>query len=319
MIWAGDWRLDIAVLVAAVALDATTRELPAAIHPVVWMGKVISWLEAHAPPAERRFAALAAGTGVALLVPALFGGMAWLVAAWLRGMGPAVYMVGGAVLLSTTFAVRGLGRAGQATLLAVGGGDRVAARESLRSLVSRDTSSLEEAFVVMAAIESVAENTTDSFVGPWLSFALFGLPGAFAYRAVNTLDSMIGYRGKYEYLGKAAARLDDLANLVPARLSAMLMLMPAGPACGLPARRGWRVARRDRRLTASPNAGWTISTVAGLLGVALEKVGHYRLGDGLRDPTTEDLRGAVRLCYVLALSAVPVAGAVIVGRSWVVG
>ena len=319
MFWSGDWRLDMAVLVAAVAVDATTRELPAWIHPVVWMGKLISWLEAHTPPAGRHFAALAAGTGMAVLVPALFGGMAWLVASGLRGMGPVPYVVGGAVLLSTAFAVKGLGQAGQATRRAVDSGDRVAARRSLRSLVSRDSSGLSDSFILMAAIESVAENTTDSFVGPWLAFALFGLPGAFAYRAVNTLDSMIGYRGKYEYLGKASARLDDLANLVPARLCALLMLIPAGPAFGLPARRGWSVVRRDRKLTSSPNAGWTISAMAGLLGVALEKVGHYRIGDGLRDPTTEDLQMAVRLCYALAVSAVPVAAAVIAAREWVWG
>ena len=93
----------------------------------------------------------------------------------------------------------------------------------------------------MAAIESAAENTTDSYVGPWLAFALFGLPGAVAYRALNTLDSMIGYRGRYEHLGKASARLDDLANLAPARLSALLMLA-AGALRRLPARRGWHTA-----------------------------------------------------------------------------
>lgn len=313
--WSGDWRLDVAVLAVAVALDATTRELPPAIHPVVWMGKMISWLEARAPAAERPYAALAAGAGTALLVPVLFGGMVWLVAAGLRWIGPIPYVVVGAVLLSSTFAVKGLGLAGQAARRAVESGDRVAVRESLRSLVSRDTSGLTAPFILMAAIESVAENTTDSFVGPWLAFGLFGLPGAFAYRALNTLDSMIGYRGKYEYLGKASARLDDLVNLVPARLSALLMLVAAGPACGLQARRGWRVARRDRKLTASPNAGWTISAMAGLLGVALEKVGHYRLGNGLREPTTNDVQAAVRLCYTLAVAALPVAGALVSARA----
>jgi len=121
--------------------------------------------------------------------------------------------------------------------------------------------------------------TTDSYVAPWLAFALFGLPGAAAYRALNTLDSMIGYRGRYEHLGKASARLDDLVNLLPARLAALLMLA-AGALRRLPARRGSRIALRDRRRTASPNAGWTIGAFAGLLGVALEKAGHYRIGDG---------------------------------------
>lgn len=319
MTWLADWRVDLAVLVAAALVDAITRELPSAVHPVVWMGKLISWLEKHAPGPERRGAALAAGAGIALILPTLFGGTAWLATVGLRGMGPVPYIAGGAVLLSATFAVKGLGRAGIATCRAVDSDNQAAARESLRRLVSRDTSALTRPFVLMAAIESIAENTTDSFVGPWLAFALFGLPGAFAYRAVNTADSMIGYRGRYEHLGKAAARLDDLVNLIPARLSALLMLLVAGPASGCAVGRGWMVTLRDRRLTASPNAGWTISAMAGLLGVALEKVGHYRLGDGLADPTAQDLRTAVRLCYRLAVATIPAAGAVIAARSLIGG
>ena len=127
------------------------------------------------------------------------------------------------------------------------------ARASLRSLVSRDPTSLSPSLVAASAIESVAENTTDSYVGPWLAFALLGVPGAVAYRAVNTLDSMIGYRGSYEYLGKASARVDDAVNLLPARLSALLLL--ASRALGrLPVRRAWRTMWRDRGRTTSPNA-----------------------------------------------------------------
>lgn len=319
MIRTGEWRLDLAVLVVAVALDAVVGEVPAAVHPVVWMGKLISRLERHCPKLDRPVLSLAAGTGLTLCVSALSGGIAWLAAAGLREAGPVAYVVGGAVLLSTTFAVKELGRAALITSRAVEDGNRTGARDRLRSLVSRDTADLAQPFVLMAAIESVAENTTDSFVGPWLAFALFGLPGAFAYRAVNTLDSMIGYRGEYEYLGKASARLDDFVNLIPARLSVLLMLVAAGPASGRRAGGGWAVARRDRKLTASPNAGWTISAMAGLLGVALEKVDHYRIGDGLRDPTIRDLRIAVRVCYALAVVTVPVVGVVIAARSWVVG
>ena len=170
----------------------------------------------------------------------------------------------------------------------------------------------------MAAIESVAENTTDSFVAPWLAFALFGLPGAAAYRALNTLDSMIGYRGRYEHLGKAAARLDDLVNLVPARLSAALLLA-GGALRRLPVGRGWHIASRDHRHTESPNAGWTIGACAGLLGVALEKLGYYRIGHGLPDPTWQDLAAAARLAYAAAALAMAVAVAVTVVRGLVWG
>lgn len=307
--WPGEWGLDAAVLLLAVVLDLAFREPPAALHPVVWMGRLIAFLERRSPPADRPAAALAAGIAIAVLVPAACGALAWLAATVLRAAGPLPYLVGTAALLKTTFAAKGLNRAVTGTRVALQSGDLGRARDSLWNLVSRDARSLTGPQVAMAAIESAAENTTDSYVAPWLAFALFGLPGAVAYRAVNTLDSMIGYRGRYEHLGKASARLDDLVNLLPARLAALLMLA-AGALRRLPARRGWRIAVRDHRRTASPNAGWTIGACAGLLGVALEKTGHYRIGGGFRDPFWYDVGAAARLAYGVALLAVPAAIAV---------
>lgn len=317
--WWGDWRIEAATLLVAIVVDLVAREAPPAIHPVVWMGKLIAWLERLAPGPDLRLPSLVAGTAIAAFVPAVCGGLAWLAMSALRQIGPIAYVVAGSVLLSTTFAVRELGRAANRTRSAMESGDDPGARRSLRSLVSRDTRALAPPLVAMAAIESVAENTTDSFVGPWLAFALFGLPGAFAYRAINTLDSMIGYRGRYEYLGKATARLDDLVNLIPARLSAVLMLVAGRLLCGLPASRGRQIAVRDRRLTDSPNAGWTIGAAAGLLGVVLEKAGHYRIGDGLRDPGHADIGAAVRLGYAVAAVALPVMVGVLALRGWVWG
>src|SRR5262249_61854725 len=123
----------------------------------------------------------------------------------------------------------GLGVAALDVRHALAGGRLHDARYALRSLCSRDASQLDPPLLVAAAIESVAENASDSFVAPLFYYALFGLPGAVFYRAVNTLDAMIGYHGRYEYLGKAAARLDDVLNFVPARLTAALLL--AARAC----------------------------------------------------------------------------------------
>ncbi len=161
-------------------------------------------------------------------------------------------------------------------------------------IVSRDTSALPPELVAAAAIESVAENASDSFVAPVLAFAAFGLAGALAYRAANTLDAMIGYHGRYEHLGKAAARLDDLLNVVPSRLAAALIAL-ASPFGGGDAVRAWRIARRDHGRTESPNAGWPMAAMAGALGVELEKVDHYRLGDPLEPPSASHLRRAVRI------------------------
>ena len=184
--------------------------------------------------------------------------------------------------------------------------------------MSRDATALTPPLVAAAAIESVAENTTDSFVGPWIAFAIFGVPGAVAYRALNTMDSMVGYRGTTEYLGKAAARLDDAVNLLPARLSGLLLLVSGWPA-RLPVGRAWRTMRCDRGATASPNAGVTMSVMAGLLGVRLEKPGHYVLGKEMREPEPADIDRAVRIVNRTAVLAVVVSLGVLAARVAITG
>jgi len=145
-------------------------------------------------------------------------------------------------------------------------------------LCSRDPAELDEEALLAATVESLAENASDSFVAPLFYFLLFGIPGAIAYRAINTLDAMVGYRGPFEALGKASARLDDVANWVPARLTAALFLL-AGWVTGRDVRGGWRVFRRDRAKTPSPNGGRPMAMMAGLLGVRLDKQDVYSLGD----------------------------------------
>jgi adenosylcobinamide-phosphate synthase len=143
-----------------------------------------------------------------------------------------------------------------------------------------------------AAIESIAENLSDSLVAPLFYYVVFGVPGALAYRAINTLDAMIGYHGRYEYLGRAAAKLDDLANLIPARLTAALLFFAAGLAGASP-RAALAIGLRDHARTESPNAGWPMAVMGGALGVELEKVGHYVLGRPAEDPSPEAIRRAI--------------------------
>jgi adenosylcobinamide-phosphate synthase len=176
-------------------------------------------------------------------------------------------------------------------------------------LVSRDTSRLSDAYVAAATIESVAENACDGVIAPLWYYALGGLPGALTYRFVSTCDSMWGYRNmEYEWLGKVAARLDDLLNLLPARLTATLIVV-AALFLGENARTAWCIWRRDAAITASPNAGHPMSAMAGALGVELEKIGHYRLGQGLRHPRAQDIRRATRLttvCCGLAMTFIAI-------------
>jgi adenosylcobinamide-phosphate synthase len=201
-----------------------------------------------------------------------------------------------------TFSLRGLIKAAEEVEDALKVGDLTEARRLASwHLVSRDTTALSEPQVAAATIESVAENVSDGVVAPLFYYVLGGLPAALAYRFVNTADAMLGYRDPtHEWMGKAPARLDDLANLIPARLSAALIVL-ASALIGENSRMAWQVWQRDAGVTASPNAGHPMSAMAGALDVELEKVGHYRLGAGGRQPASGDIRRAARLIFFVPI------------------
>ena len=289
---------DIMVLVLAVLIDLVVGELPNRFHPTAWIGKTISWSEKLAPSGHT--SELLYGGVVALLVPAVWATAAYFLAVGLQNVHDVAYLLGGAALLKTTFALRMLHRASARVRSLLLQDNLSEVRASLSALVSRDPSDLSAEQAMAATVESVSENLTDSFIGPLLAFALFGLPGAVAYRAINTLDSMIGYHGRYEYLGKASARLDDLINLVPARLTALLLVSGSILLPGQRTAMAWRIMWRDHGRTESPNAGWTMSSMAGALGVALEKEGHYRLGDQTRPIEPADISRAIQAMYLVA-------------------
>ncbi len=172
-----------------------------------------------------------------------------------------------------------------------------------RDLVSRDTSALSPADVAGAAIESVAENFNDGVVAPLFAFRLAGLGGAYAFRFINTADAMLGYRTpELEWFGKAAARLDDLCGIVPARMSALLIALAAA-ITGDAATDALLVALDCADETASPNAGWPMAAMAGALGVRLVKHGHYALNHHARDPRAGDIRRARHIVLAAAVMA----------------
>jgi adenosylcobinamide-phosphate synthase len=207
-----------------------------------------------------------------------------------------------ALLLKPAFALRSLITAGVQVLRALQAGDLPAARRLVAlHLVSRDTSHLSPGQVASAAVESLAENLTDSFLSPLFYFALGGVPLAWFYRFVNTADAMIGYHTpQYEYLGKFAARLDDVLNWLPARVAAFSIVLSAG-LLGLDAGSALRVMRTQHRRTNSPNAGWTMAAISGALGVRLEKIGAYQLNEQCALPENRSIESACRLVAVAAL------------------
>jgi adenosylcobinamide-phosphate synthase len=288
---------------AALILDAVLGEPPEAVHPTVLMGLVISAFEKRVlrikSPRSRRLA----GIVLAVLAPSLvFVSTRKILSLVPRKPG---WMIG-TVLLSTTLSMRGLGEAAGDVEHELREGRLEMARTRLGHFVGRDTDDLSESEVCRAAVESVAENTSDGVVAPMFYGAFFGAPGALAYKAVNTLDSMVGYRQPpYEDLGWASARLDDLANLAPSRLTMLSTAAISGrPLSTL------LTALRYGPLTTSPNAGMDEAAFAGALGVRLGGANTYGgvlregpiLGDG-RLPVPEDIRSAVglmRRCCVLA-------------------
>jgi adenosylcobinamide-phosphate synthase len=269
-------------LLLALLLDKYLGEPPAPLHPVVWMGKLLDGLEAGAPRTDR--ARFAFGLVVAVGLPLAWGSLAALLdqrLAWpIKG-----------VLLKATFAGHGLLEAARRVECSLDHGQVEDARRELRWLVSRPTDRLDESLISAAAIESLAENYVDSWVAPLAAYCLFGLGGAYAYRAANTADAMWGYRtADYEWLGKGVAGLDDVLNWLPARLGALLLVL-SGPR----PRAALAVWWRDASLTASPNAGQPMSVAAGHLDRRLEKPGQYILHRTGSLPSTSDVAAARRL------------------------
>ncbi|WP_204019028.1 cobalamin biosynthesis protein [Sphaerimonospora thailandensis] len=222
-----------------------------------------------------------------------------------------------AVTAAATWAVLGgttLAREGAHLSAALETGDLRAARERLPHLCGRDPSRLDAGEIARATVESIAENTSDAVVAPLVWGAAFGVPGLLAYRAINTLDAMVGHRSpRYERFGWASARLDDAANFLPARLTGLLTVALAGTAGGSP-RRAAAVLRRDGRRHPSPNSGRCEAAFAGALGVRLGGANDYggrvehrpELGDGPR-PGVADIRRSVRLARAVSLTAVALA------------
>lgn len=293
------------LLLTGVVFDRAFGELPNPAHPVAWFGRSAARVGQLAPKTGRvrRFLFGAAMTLALTVAVVCLGRAAVDTATHLHPWaGTAVALF----LFQSTFAQRRLeevaGLMHDALLEATESAplDLSKARDLLSHLCSRDPSNLDAEALSAATIESISENLSDSFVAPLFYYALFGLEGALAYRAVNTLDAMYGYRGRYEWLGKFPARLDDLLNIIPARISGALIVLAAllirPHAQAVPrALRAAQTMVRDARRTESPNAGWPMAAAAGALSVQLAKPGHYTLGAHFPPPAPADIVRAVSL------------------------
>jgi adenosylcobinamide-phosphate synthase len=307
------WSDTLLVVVAALAFDAVIgdpdwlwRRLP---HPVVVIGSFIGFLDRALnhetqSPAQRKLAGVAA----VILLLAIAAVIGFFIEKLLRQI--AFGNLLGGLVASTLLAQRSLYQHVSLVKTAFADGGLSGARSAVSMIVGRDPERLDEAGVCRAAIESCAENFSDGVVAPVFWLALLGLPGLIAYKAINTADSMIGHRtARYEQFGWAAARLDDLVNLIPARLSGVLLAVVAPVANGAIAT-AFKVMQRDAVQHRSPNAGWPESAMAGALGLALagpRRYAEYSVDDPFlnaaarTDATTGDIGRALNLLMAACL------------------
>ena len=279
-------------------------------HPVVLIGKLIDVTEKGMrkifPKTVRgeNFAGAAIWLIVVIVSTALPALLLWLAYGVSRWLGLALETIMCAQILAT----KSLRQESMKVYQALQTGDLEKARHAVSMIVGRDTQRLDEAGVARAAVETVAENTSDGIIAPMLFLAIGGAPLGFFYKAVNTMDSMLGYvEMPYKNVGLVPAKMDDLFNFLPARISALLMLA-AGAVLGMDGKNGWKIFKRDRYNHASPNSAQTESVCAGLLGLRLAGDAWYHgvlhkkkyIGDPLREIEPEDIPKACRLLYATA-------------------
>jgi adenosylcobinamide-phosphate synthase len=298
--------LSAGAVLLAWALDARFGEPRNAWHPVAWFGRTLMPLQSRLP-ALGPGAAFLAGAAAWTLAVALVAGAAWWLQAWIASLPTWLALPLLALALKPAFACRMLRDEVRAVETALGDGIE-AGRQRLSRLCSRDASRLEASEVRETAMETLAENFNDSLVAPLFWFALAGLPGAWVWRASNTLDAMWGYRGRWEWAGKWAARADDVLAWVPARIAAALLWRRSVEPATL---------RREASRTPSPNGGWPMATLALRLGVRLGKPGVYVLNASGHPPDAVALARALGIVDRAARLAFLLAAAVLlVGDPW---
>lgn len=303
--------IQLLALVLGFCIDLIFGDPHSIPHPVVLIGRLISATEKLV---RKIFPKTVRGENVA-------GGVLWLLVVLISTAVPLGILYLGykispwlglaleSIMCWQILATKSLKVESMKVYTALKAGDPAEYRRAVSMIVGRDTAALDDKAVARAAVETVAENTSDGIIAPMLYLAIGGAPLGFFYKAVNTMDSMLGYvEMPYKNIGLVPAKMDDFFNFLPARLSALLMLL-AGWLEGLDIRRGWRIWRRDRRNHASPNSAQTESVCAGLLGLRLAGDAYYHgvlhkkpyIGDPVREIEYEDIPRACRLLYGTAM------------------
>ena len=299
--------VTILAVVSAIAIDFTVGDPKNKFHPTAWIGTLIGKLVSIAkndPQKSTRLSGMILTISIATLVAVIL----YLINAGLYSLESdkvdfrlydfvvtALIIIITGILLKTTIAIKGMQQHAQLIMDALSKNDLDYARTKLSMIVKRDTKNLDRQHIISATLESISENTVDGITGPLFYFAIFGLPGAFVYRVINTIDSMIGYKTEqFRNLGWFGANCDKILNYLPSRITSLVMVF-AVMILGKNWKHSLEIMRRDSSKTESPNAGYPMATLAGALGTRFEKIDHYVLGDGKMEFTENDFKSALSI------------------------
>jgi len=296
---------SILVVFFALVLDFAVGDPRNKFHPTAWLGSLIAKLTPHTKNSSENleklggvFIILISSGIVVSLIIFLDIGIKLITVNYIYII---ISVIVGGVLLKTTIAIKGMEKHALAVVTALEQNNISSARDNLSMIVKRNTKNLDKNHVFSGVLESISENTVDGITGPLFYFALFGLPGAFVYRVINTADSMIGYKTDiFKNVGWFGANCDKILNYIPSRLTGFIMILSA-----MVLRNNWRksyeIMIRDGRKTKSPNAGYPMAAIAGALEAKFEKIDHYSLGDGNISFTKDHVKSAISIMKVTSI------------------
>ena len=292
---------SILIVAFALGLDFAVGDLKNKFHPTAWIGKLVAMLTPHAKKSEKLGGVLLV-LGVTSIVVILIVSLEIVVnLVTIDFISLIASVLVGTILLKTTIAIRGMEKHALAVVKSVEQDDIDKARDNLALIVKRNTKELDKNHVLSGVLESVSENTVDGITGPLFYYGLFGLPGAFVYRTINTIDSMIGYKNSiFKNVGWFGAYSDKVLNYIPARLTAFVMVLGA-MIIGIDWKQSYHIMIRDGSNTESPNAGFPMAALAGALQTKFEKIDHYTLGEGNQELTKEHIKSGIALMKVTSV------------------
>ncbi|MBI2643749.1 MAG: cobalamin biosynthesis protein [Nitrosarchaeum sp.] len=296
---------SILVVFFALVLDFAVGDPRNKFHPTAWIGSLIAKLAPHTKHSSENLEKLggifiiliSSGIVVSLLIFLNVG----IKLITIDYMYIIISIIVGGILLKTTIAIKGMERHALTVVAALEQNNISSARDNLSMIVKRNTTNLDKNHVFSGVLESISENTVDGITGPLFYFAIFGLPGAFVYRVINTADSMIGYKTDiFKNVGWFGANCDKILNYIPSRLTGFIMILSA-MILGNNWRKSYEIMIRDGRKTKSPNAGYPMAAIAGALGAKFEKIDHYSLGDGNISFTKDHVKSAISIMKVTSI------------------